>query len=309
MSIVNPVLGREIRERLRSGRSFVALTLFLGLLAGLTWAVVTVTTHTNANNQFNPDLSRLTSSGRTLLDALVVGMTVLMMFLLPGIAAVAVTGERERQTLIPLQISLLRPRSIFLGKVLSAAAYATLMLVAASPMFAAAYMLGGVTVSAAVRTMFGLIVVAIVITTIAVTWSTIAKRTAAAVIASYAFTLLLCVGAPVLYQVFSVVTEHTTATGEVVSDPNNKTILLANPLVAVALFQDTTAADNGGLMGNVRRAVRYRGFDPGKNQDRLERNVKGVPDWIVSFGVLGAFTAGAGVIGTRRLRTPTKSER
>jgi ABC-type transport system involved in multi-copper enzyme maturation permease subunit len=306
---MNPVLGRELRERLRSGRSFVALTLFLALLAGLTWAVVTVTTHSNANDSFNPDLSRLTSSGRTLLDALVVGMTVLMMFLLPGIAATAVTGERERQTLIPLQISMLRPRSIFMGKVLSAAAYATLMLVAASPMFAAAYMLGGVTVNAAIRTMLALIVVAIVITTIAVAWSTIAKRTASAVIASYAFTLLMCIGAPILYQVFSVVTEHTTVTGEVVSDPNTKSILLANPLVAVALFQNTTMADNGGVLGGIRRAVRYRGFDPITGQERLHDDMKGVPDWLVSFGVLGAITLGAGLIGTQRLRTPTKSER
>jgi ABC-type transport system involved in multi-copper enzyme maturation permease subunit len=305
MGIVNPVLGRELRERLRSGRSFVALTLFLTLLAGLTWAVVAATTR---DNGFNPDLSRITSSGRNLLDALVIGMMVLMVFLLPGIAATAVTGERERQTLIPLQISMLRPRSILIGKVLSAASYATLMLVAASPLFAAAYLLGGVTVGAAIRTMIGLIVVAAVITTIAVAWSTIVRRTAAAVIASYAFTLLLFVGAPIVYSLFAILSTHTLSTGEVVRDPGDKQILLANPVAAVALFQHASV-DTGGVLGGIRRSVRSRGFDTTTGQERMSSSLHGVPDWVVSFSVLGAITVGAGVIGTRRLRTPTKSER
>ena len=308
MSIVNPVLGREVRERLRTGRSFVSLTLFLALLTLLTWAVATVTTRQDQFNNF--DVSRITTSGRTVLDALVIGMLALMVFLLPGIAATAVTGERERQTLIPLQISMLRPRSILIGKVLSAAAYATLMLLAAMPLFATAYLLGGVSALDTVRTLLALIFVAALITTFCVAWSTIVRRSAAAVVVSYAFTLLLFVGAPILYSLAAVVAEPTVRP-DGSSEPREKRIMLANPVVAIALLQqpgDRTDT-NGGALDGLRDSMRQGEWDNRGVRQIGPTSVLGVPDWIVSVGTLSIFAFGAGVIGTRRLRTPTKSER
>jgi ABC-type transport system involved in multi-copper enzyme maturation permease subunit len=306
MSVINPVLGREVRERLRSGRAYVSLTLFLGLLTLLTWVVAAATTRTNQLG--GPNIGQITSSGRSVLDALVIGMTVLMVFLLPGIAATAVTGERERQTLIPLQISMLRPRSILIGKVLSAAAYAALMLTAALPLFAAAYLLGGVSAIDTIRTLLALIFVAALITTFCVAWSTVVRRSAAAVVVSYAFTLLLFIGAPLLYAASGVFVGANNNPG---SRPNAKRMMLVNPVVAVALLQapgDKTLA-GGGVLGGLRTSMRQGQFDNFGQRQQSVTSVAGIPDWIVSAGSLGLFAIGAGMIGVRRLRTPTKSER
>ena len=306
MRLLNPVVGRELRQRLRSGRSFVALTLFLLVLTFLTWAVVEVAT---ASGGVEDNISSGTAAGRTLLDALSVGMLVLMVFLLPGLAAASVSGERERQTLVPLQITLLRPRSIVIGKVLAASAYATLLLVAAAPMFAASFVLGGVSLAPAIRTMVALMVVATVIIAISVAWSTIVRRTAAAVLASYATALVLCVAAPIAFGLLTALQQNPNGPG---LDGNRfKPMLLVNPLVAVAMFQQpVTAFDGGnGVLASIRRGIRQEGWDPQQQQPTMDNDVAGVPDWLVSFAALGSVATVAAAVGVRRLRTPAGSER
>jgi hypothetical protein len=87
--------------------------------------------------------------------------------------------------------------------------------------------------------------------------------------------------------------------------------MLVNPVVAIALLQHPGDNDstNGGVLDSVRDGMRQGQWD---NQGRRQiefTSVIGIPDWIVSAGSLGIIAIGAGVIGTRRLRTPTKSER
>ncbi|MFN0026851.1 MAG: ABC transporter permease [Acidimicrobiales bacterium] len=307
MRLLNPVVGRELRQRLRSGRSFVALTLFLAVLTFLTWAVVAAVT---ANSSSQQDLTRATGAGRPLLDVLSIGMLVLMVFLLPGLAAASVSGERERQTLVPLQITLLRPRSIVIGKVLAASAFAMLLLVASAPMFAAGYVLGGVALAPTLRTMVALLVVATVIIAISVGWSTILRRSVAAVVASYATILVLCVAAPIAFALLSVLARNPIDGG---NDVNRfKPMVLVNPLVAVAMFQQPGANPNGsggGALDGIRDSMRGRGFDDLAAQEVVDDDVAGVPDWLVSFASLGAVAVAAGAVGSRRLRTPARSER
>jgi hypothetical protein len=64
---VNPVLGRELRERMRGARSFVALTLYLCVL------VLAVVIAYKANTDLNAfdaafDLGRRTAIGRQMLE-------------------------------------------------------------------------------------------------------------------------------------------------------------------------------------------------------------------------------------------------
>ncbi|MGH9269998.1 MAG: ABC transporter permease, partial [Ilumatobacteraceae bacterium] len=142
MTVLNPVLGRELKERMRGVRSFAALAIFLALLILTTWIVY------RGNQQTDPfsfDLARQTRVGRELYEWILSIMLVLVLFFVPGLTAGAIAGERERQTLLPLQVTLLRPRSIVWGKVLAALAYLALMIVAALPLFAVAYQLGGIT--------------------------------------------------------------------------------------------------------------------------------------------------------------------
>ena len=79
------------------------------------------------------DIGARTRSGRLVFESVVLIMTVLVLFFVPALCAGAIAGERERQTLATLQVTLLRPRSILLGKVVAALAYLVLLIVAALP--------------------------------------------------------------------------------------------------------------------------------------------------------------------------------
>lgn len=303
---VNPVLRREVRERLRTGRAYVAITVFVGLLLLLTWAVHTATS-------VNRNLSNIvtaSASGRTLLEALAFGMLGLMAFLLPGIAAGSVTGERERETLIPLQVTLLSPRAIMSGKVLASSAFAALMLVGATPLFATAYLLGGVSFAEVARLFTALVVVAALLTTLAVTCSTLVRRTQAAVLMAYALTLILFVGAPFLFGMATVIDSQRGT--DAASAP--KALVLPNPVVAVALFTFPNDGVNGnvdgnlgasnGPLGGISREIRRRDTD-----GSFRNSMFGLPMWAVSFGSLVVGIGAGSLLGVRRLRTPARTER
>src|SRR5205085_6000411 len=91
------------------------------------------------------------SAGRSIYHWLLFVMLALICFIVPGLTAGAIAGERERQTLIPLQITLLSPRSIVFGKLLASLAFVVLLVVAALPFLSVSFLLGGVAASEVVK--------------------------------------------------------------------------------------------------------------------------------------------------------------
>ena len=144
---MNPVIGRELTERMRGLRAFVALSIFVLLLTLTAFLVF----EGSQAGQSSFDLAERTRAGRLVFESVVLVMTVLVLFFVPGVAAGAIAGERERQTLATLQVTLLRPRSIIAGKIVAALAYLVLLVVASLPVLAAAYVLGGIRVTDIVR--------------------------------------------------------------------------------------------------------------------------------------------------------------
>src|SRR5207253_6278496 len=67
---------------------------------------------------------------------LTLGQIVLLVLFVPGVAAVAVSGEREQNTLEMLYASRLRPGQIIAGKVAVAIGYPLLLLIMALPFVA-----------------------------------------------------------------------------------------------------------------------------------------------------------------------------
>src|SRR5690606_33800664 len=84
-------------------------------------------------------------------EMVVLFMLLLVLFLVPGFTSGAIAGERERQTLVPMQVTLLRPWQIVLGKVGASFAFLALLVVAAAPFLGVAYLVGGVTVDAVLK--------------------------------------------------------------------------------------------------------------------------------------------------------------
>lgn len=228
----NPVLDRELKERLRTRRATIVITVYLAILALILYAIYRAEAGSQPEFFGGPVASQAAVVGRNLFDAMVLVMLTPVLFIVPGLTADALTGERERQTLVPLQVTLLRPRSIVLGKVLASLAFVSLLVIATLPLLGISFVLGGVSVGQVARAVAAVLATGVVLASLAVCCSSIARRTQGAMILAYGTALFLAVGTPVIYGAQNAVSSQRSMNGGF--DPPSPTVLLLNPYVATA---------------------------------------------------------------------------
>lgn len=222
---LNPVLARELKQRMRGRLTWVVVTAYLAVLA-----VILRFVHLGASNDVGSDgfgnPLAAAAVGRSIFQWLLFFMLMLVCFIVPGLTAAAISGERERQTLVSLQLTLLRPRSIVVGKVLASLAFVTLLVVASLPLLSVPFLVGGVSVGEVAQGVAMLLVTAVALASLAVACSALLRRTQAATVVAYGLTLGMVVGTFVVYGA------QRALDGPV--DQAAPTVLVLNPFVATA---------------------------------------------------------------------------
>jgi len=178
-------------------------------------------------------------AGQTLFGTLLFGILGLVCFIVPGVAAGAVAGERERLTLVPLQVTLLTPGQVLRGKLLASLAFTTLLLVATLPLLAVAYVLGGVSVPEIAGGLLLVLASAAFLGMVSIWASTLLRRVQRATVVSYGLVGLLVLGTPVAYGVQVVATGQLAPAegGDGMSGPRRWESLLflaPNPFLVTA---------------------------------------------------------------------------
>jgi len=309
---VNPVLDRELKERVRGRRAAVVITSYLTLCSLLVYAVYWSETRRTNNDFFNGNINPVSSArtGRLMFDWLLIVVLLLTSYIVPGLTAAGIAGERDRQTLIPLQVTLLRPRSIVTGKLLAALSFLGLLLVATVPLMAVTSILGGVTLGMIVKGVAMVIVTGIVLGSMSLACSSLFRRVQGATVASYALTLTLLLGTFVAYGALRIFADRTGRSGPTVHSLITFP-LWANPLVATA-DAHTSGGTTGGSspLSSMARSVRQQGaIDPGFFPGGVRSNSNGPPVWLGSLGIYATLTSLSIVVASRRLRAPTEVDR
>jgi ABC-type transport system involved in multi-copper enzyme maturation permease subunit len=284
---LNPVLARELRARARRRSVPLLVSIFLLVSVG----VAAITWWLSARNlreaaQYGADvtglqLSEVAKVGSQMFEWTVLGLFGLISFIVPGFTAASITGERDRQTLIPMQVTLMRPRQIIFGKMLSSLAYTLFLLVMAVPIVALGYAIGGVALWEVIRAIVGLIVLSLIWAAFAVLASTLVKRTGPAVVLAYASMLVFLVGTLIL-----AVVSRTKGVG------------VANPFIMFADFtfqRDSFSFDSfrGGPISDVANSVA----------------LESISYWLVGTVGFLILAAIALLVATRRISTPARSDR
>src|SRR3954469_25987096 len=226
---LNPVLARELKERMRGKRAFIILTVYLAILALAAQLIFRSASHQRGTFAGAPDPLAAASVGRSMFETLLTFMVLLVLFIVPGMTAGAVAGERERRTLAPMQITLLSPRSILTWKLMASLGFGVFLVFAALPLVSVSYIVGGVTLTEVARGIVMVLVIAVTVACIALFFSTVMRMVQPAIIASYAAVLALLVGTLFVYGAQALVRDTNTSRG----DPN-KAVLVLNPLLATA---------------------------------------------------------------------------
>jgi ABC-type transport system involved in multi-copper enzyme maturation permease subunit len=246
---MNPVLAREVRQRFRRGRSATLFTVWLLVIASLAYLIYLA--GRAAAQQFGGfGVGALASNGalgRTMFELITSVLLTAVLFIVPGVMALSIVGERDRLTLKLIQVSQLRPWQIVIGKLLSGLAYVLILLVAAAPILVLPLLIGGVRFSDAL-TAFGMVVlVAVVIGSTSLWVSTRAKSARGAVAGAYLWSFFLAVGTLILLvgEVLLLSPAPDDTWG-----PNGRELYSTwlNPYIATVSIIDEPIDEQGGLI-------------------------------------------------------------
>jgi ABC-2 type transport system permease protein len=238
--MLNPVLARELKERMRSRRAVIILVAFLSLLA-----IILMLTYQGGlmmmRDRFGPLSGNTASLGRLMFEWLLFFLVLFVAFIAPGIAAGSIVVERERRTLHPLQVTLLSPRSIVFGKLGASLSFVTLLVLATAPLFAVPLVLGGVSPWQVARGLVVVLSLEIALASMALYMSALAKRIQFAVVAAYGLALLLMLGTVVLVGAEVLWRNQSDPTSDV---GMQVLAVYLNPVVAIAdAVTDAAAPD------------------------------------------------------------------
>jgi ABC-2 type transport system permease protein len=231
MTAMNPVLRRELVERWRGRRAFVVISAYVALLALVTMLLYWIGMEFLEGQMRWGGFQALAAGptiGRFLFENLLAFVLLLVLFMAPGYAAAQISGERERRTLALLQITLVRPTQIVAGKLGASTAWLLLLVVAALPVGAIAFFLGGVSWGDLVRGVVTLVVIAVCVAAISLGISSLTRKTTASVVLTYGVVLVLILG-----TLFAALVE--TAVREFRFDDGSRPVALyANPFYGLA---------------------------------------------------------------------------
>ena len=186
--ILNPILSKEFRSRMRSWKSPLVISLYLGTLALITIAYYWVKQKNMMYSGFGPNV------GPEIYVVLTVFQLLLVSFVTPAFTAGVINGERERQTFDLLTCTPLSATSIVLNKLFASISYIFLLIIASLPAFGVVYFFGGVLLSEIVQVFIIYLVTALTFGTIGIFCSAIFKRTQVSMVVSYIIVFIFLIG-------------------------------------------------------------------------------------------------------------------
>jgi ABC-type transport system involved in multi-copper enzyme maturation permease subunit len=171
---------KELRGRMRGRRAFVILTIYLLLLAGFALMAERLVEASQLSNFGGSSAFAGAAIGQGIFAALLMLMTLQVVFLASSSTAGSISLEREKQTLELLIATPISSLAIVVGKLLSALVYVFLLIAASIPLMAVVFVYGGVGPEDVLRGYIVLIATAFGLGSFGLLCSSLVKRTTAA---------------------------------------------------------------------------------------------------------------------------------
>jgi ABC-2 type transport system permease protein len=142
--ITNPMIRKELSQRLRERRAWLLPTLYLLVLSGtVAFAYYIETEKARDPSQVSSPVQGA-DIGLTIFLTVIFTQLVVLLLMAPVFSAGALTIEKEQRTLYGLLTSLLSPPQIWWGKFVAALLYLLLLLFSALPLLSLSFAFGGV---------------------------------------------------------------------------------------------------------------------------------------------------------------------
>ena len=228
----NPVLAKELRTRIRGVRAPIIVSVYLGLIGLITLLVYAVAAPDAM--QFNrPNAG--SDIGQAIFFTVMIAALVQVCVITPSLTAGSIAGEKERQSYDLLITTMLSPWEIILGKMVSALAFAMMLILASLPLAGLSFLFGGVSVSELVIGMFGLIVTAIFYASIGMFWSSVMRGTLGSTVAAQGTVIIKLLIIPFLFFILSLLFDAFDGQPTAFYVYTMGTFMSAHPFIALGM--------------------------------------------------------------------------
>ncbi len=183
---INPVYGKEVKLRVRSLKFALTILFFnLGLVAIALFGFEMIF-NLNMNN-------RIDYSGAVMVYFVIICLEAAMVaFLVPVFTAGSIAGEREKQTLEILLTTVLKPRQIVIGKLMSSISMVILLVFSSLPVVSIVFTIGGISMADLMQFVVFIIVMSLFIGSMGVCASSMVKKAIPATVLSFAMVGIVC---------------------------------------------------------------------------------------------------------------------
>lgn len=235
----NPVVLKELRGRMRGARAFVVLTVYLLLLSAFSSLIYLTVSESSMSLGGQVSVGEI---GRSLFTGVVAIEMMLVMFIAPAFTSSSISSEREHQTYDLLRTTLLPARSLVFGKLLSGMLYMLLLLLAAVPLQSIAFFFGGVEETEVILSFVILSMTSLLFSAFGVYFSARSQRSLSANVLTYAVTMFIMFGIPIVWSTLMVLVDFSfdtvgSSTFELTIFYVSAVMLCANPAIAALLTQ------------------------------------------------------------------------
>lgn len=288
---MNPVLARESRQRFRGRWSWLVITGWVVAVGLLTYLFFFAGRSISVDFfSVRGPLSGLNQAGKWVFDGMTLVLLTSVAFMVPGLTALSIVGERQRQTLHLLQITQVTPLGIVIGKLFSSVGYFLVLILAVVPLLGIPLAFGAIGLMSVLVVMAMLVLVVAMQASVSIWVSSRAKTNRAAVAMSYLLAVAIFFGSFVLMGVealvFRVDIEDTGR--ELVSTWINPYVAVAD---AVAFpYDDMTGIFQGGEptpMEPFNALVSLRQSDGLDGLGQQGGEIRRIPGWIATTLIYG----------------------
>ncbi|HHW49006.1 MAG TPA: ABC transporter permease subunit [Clostridiaceae bacterium] len=199
--MLNPILEKDIKTKMRGWRTPVLLSiylLFLGLVLFLFFLANDQLFDTYGYSNFNPRIAV------NAYNVIAIFQFALLMLIVPAITATAISGERERQTLDLMLCSDISTWSIILGKLVVSIAHIMLLVFASLPILGMVFLFGGITFGEIMLLFLFYLITALMVASLGIFLSTVFRKNVTAIITTYICLGALALGPVIVFFIWGV---------------------------------------------------------------------------------------------------------
>jgi ABC-type transport system involved in multi-copper enzyme maturation permease subunit len=194
-----PLLGKELTETAARRRTYILRVVYAVLLFLIFWFTMPRGMFYGSNGGANLGY-RLLGFGRQLFEQLTIIQVFGVLLFQPALMCARITQEKERDSLVLLFLTKLRPWEIVLQKYLGGLIPMLSFLLLGLPLAGVAYAFGGVESHVLVQNISGLLLLTLQVGALALLCSAWCRTTVSALISSYVAGLTFYLGPPLLGQ-------------------------------------------------------------------------------------------------------------